>query len=147
MARAMSASASAWAAMADLRSASAARLSSMAEERRAVHALRSSAGVVFAARTVSMRASSSTSRERGIAAISDGCDGKKAVKSGAAILLASHNMAEVERLCDQVLMMRQGRIVDRGTPGALLTRFGRATLEQVFLDIARAPDLAMEAPA
>lgn len=61
-------------------------------------------------------------------------------ETGAAILLASHNMAEVERLCDQVLMMRQGRIVDRGTPADLLTRFGRATLEQVFLDIARAPE-------
>ncbi|MBL8701530.1 MAG: ABC transporter ATP-binding protein [Alphaproteobacteria bacterium] len=59
--------------------------------------------------------------------------------TGATILLASHNMAEVERLCDQVLMMRQGRIVDRGTPAELLARFGRATMEQVFLDIARAP--------
>jgi ABC-2 type transport system ATP-binding protein len=59
--------------------------------------------------------------------------------TGASILLASHNMAEVERLSDQVLMMRQGRIVDRGTPAELLARFGRANLEQVFLDIARAP--------
>jgi len=58
--------------------------------------------------------------------------------SGCAILLASHNMAEVERLCDDVLMMRQGRIVDRGTPAALIGRYGRQTLEQVFLDIARA---------
>ncbi len=57
---------------------------------------------------------------------------------GATILLASHNMAEVERLCDDVLMMKQGRIVDRGAPGALLSRYGRDTLEQVFLDIARA---------
>lgn len=63
--------------------------------------------------------------------------------TGASILLASHNMAEVERLCDQVLMMRQGRIVDRGTPGELLARFGRTTMEQVFLDIARAPEPGM----
>ena len=59
-------------------------------------------------------------------------------RSGAAILLASHNMAEVERLCDQVLMMRAGRIVDRGSPSALLQRYGRARLEDVFLDVARA---------
>jgi len=56
----------------------------------------------------------------------------------ASILLASHNMAEVERLCDTVLMMKAGRIVDRGTPGALIARYGRENLEQVFLDIARA---------
>lgn len=55
----------------------------------------------------------------------------------AAILLASHNMAEVERLCDEVLMMRRGRIVDRGTPKALIARYGRQNLEEVFLDIAR----------
>ena len=59
-------------------------------------------------------------------------------RNGASILLASHNMAEVERLCDQVLMMKQGSIVDRGTPGELIARFGRDTMEQVFLDIARA---------
>jgi ABC-2 type transport system ATP-binding protein len=58
-------------------------------------------------------------------------------ESGAAILLASHNMAEVERLCDNVLMMKQGRIVDRGTPDELIARFGRKDMEQVFLDIAR----------
>lgn len=57
--------------------------------------------------------------------------------NGAAILLASHNMGEVERLCDQVLMMRRGQIVDRGTPAELLSRFGRQNLEEVFLDIAR----------
>ncbi|WP_372400507.1 ABC transporter ATP-binding protein [Azospirillum sp. HJ39] len=61
-------------------------------------------------------------------------------RTGATILLASHNMLEVERLCDGVLMMRQGRIVDRGAPSALLARYGRQTLEEVFLDIARAPD-------
>jgi ABC-2 type transport system ATP-binding protein len=53
------------------------------------------------------------------------------------ILLASHNMAEVERLCDDVLMMKQGRIVDAGAPRALIARYGRANLEEVFLDIAR----------
>lgn len=56
---------------------------------------------------------------------------------GVTILLASHNMSEVERLCDQVLMMKQGRIVDRGTAPALLDKYGRQSLEQVFLDIAR----------
>ncbi|MCC7048426.1 MAG: ABC transporter ATP-binding protein [Alphaproteobacteria bacterium] len=57
--------------------------------------------------------------------------------TGATILLASHNMSEVERLCDQVLMMRAGRIVDRGAPAALIDRYGRQSLEEVFLDIAR----------
>ena len=57
--------------------------------------------------------------------------------SGATILLASHNMSEVERLADQVLMLRRGRLVDQGSPEALLTRYDRTTLEDVFLDIAR----------
>ena len=55
----------------------------------------------------------------------------------ATILLASHNMAEVERLADMVLMMKQGRIVDRGSAADLLARYGRDDLEEVFLDIAR----------
>ena len=58
-------------------------------------------------------------------------------EQGAAILLASHNMGEVERLADEVLMLRKGRIVDRGTPDDLIYRFGRQNLEEVFLDIAR----------
>jgi ABC-2 type transport system ATP-binding protein len=58
-------------------------------------------------------------------------------RTGAAILLASHNMLEVERLCDDVLMMREGRIVDRGAPATLVQRHGRQTMEEVFLDIAR----------
>ena len=58
-------------------------------------------------------------------------------ESGCTILLASHNMGEVERLCSHVLMMKTGRIVDRGTPAELLSRYGRDDLEQVFLDIAR----------
>jgi ABC-2 type transport system ATP-binding protein len=58
-------------------------------------------------------------------------------ETGATILLASHNMSEVERLCDHVLMLKQGRIVDQGSPTELLERYGRDDLEDVFLDIAR----------
>ncbi len=58
-------------------------------------------------------------------------------RTGASILLASHNMGEVERLADQVLMMTKGRIVDRGSPAELLGRYGRTKLEDVFLDVAR----------
>ena len=58
-------------------------------------------------------------------------------KTGATILLASHNMQEVERLCSNVLMLRQGRIVDQGTPQDLLTRYGHDNLDDVFIDIAR----------
>lgn len=58
-------------------------------------------------------------------------------RTGATIVLASHNMTEVERMCDHVLMMKRGRIVDQGSPAALIERFGRATMEEVFLDIAR----------
>jgi ABC-2 type transport system ATP-binding protein len=58
-------------------------------------------------------------------------------RSGAALVLASHNMAEVERLADRVLIMLAGRIVARGRPKAMLAEAGRATLEELFLDIAR----------
>ncbi|HVO01946.1 MAG TPA: ABC transporter ATP-binding protein [Candidatus Cybelea sp.] len=58
-------------------------------------------------------------------------------QTGAAILLASHNMGEVERLADRVLMLRQGKIVDSGSPDDLLFRYSRQNLEEVFLDIAR----------
>ena len=58
-------------------------------------------------------------------------------RTGATILLASHNMLEVERLCRDVLMMKAGRLVDRGAPDALIARYGRQTMEEVFLDIAR----------
>jgi ABC-2 type transport system ATP-binding protein len=58
-------------------------------------------------------------------------------RRNAAILLASHNMAEVERLCDRVLMMKKGQIVDDGSPKQLLSRYGRQNLEEVFLDVAR----------
>ncbi|MGE5515276.1 MAG: ABC transporter ATP-binding protein [Bacteroidota bacterium] len=57
--------------------------------------------------------------------------------TGATIVLASHNMTEVERLCDDVQVLKAGRIVDHGAPAALIQRYGRATLEDVFLDIAR----------
>ena len=58
-------------------------------------------------------------------------------RNGATILLASHNMGEVERLCGRVLMMKAGRIVDDGSPGELVHRYGRSNLEDVFLDVAR----------
>ena len=64
---------------------------------------------------------------------------------GATILLASHNMSEVERLCDRVIMMKTGVIVDDGTPSQLLLRYGRENLEEVFLDIARGRRQANEA--
>jgi ABC-2 type transport system ATP-binding protein len=63
-------------------------------------------------------------------------------QSGAAILLASHNMAEVERLCSNVLMLKGGRMVDQGSPAALLAKYGRDDLEEVFLDIARGRERA-----
>lgn len=53
------------------------------------------------------------------------------------ILLASHNMGEVERLCDRVMMLKQGRLVDDAPPAELLARYGRTNLEDVFLDVAR----------
>ena len=53
------------------------------------------------------------------------------------MLLASHNMGEVERLAHHVLMLRQGQLVDQGSPAQLLARYGRDDLEDVFLDIAR----------
>ncbi|HRD49720.1 MAG: ABC transporter ATP-binding protein [Candidatus Competibacter sp.] len=58
-------------------------------------------------------------------------------RSGATLLLASHNMSEVERLCDQVIMLRAGHIVATGAPRELIHRYGRKDMEEVFLDIAR----------
>ncbi len=55
----------------------------------------------------------------------------------ATVLLASHNMTEVERLCERVIMLKRGRIEDDDTPARLLRRYGRSTLEEVFLDVAR----------
>ena len=65
-------------------------------------------------------------------------------RSGATLLLASHNMGEVERLCSQVMMMKAGLIVDRGSPPELIDRYGRTNLEEVFLHIARAPEFEPE---
>lgn len=59
-------------------------------------------------------------------------------QTGATLIIASHNMAEVERMCDSVLMMKGGRIVHQGSPDELIARFGRESMEEVFLDIARA---------
>lgn len=59
-------------------------------------------------------------------------------QNGTTVVLASHNMREVERLCDHVVILRRGRVVDEGSPQDLIARYGRADMEQVFLDIARA---------
>ena len=58
-------------------------------------------------------------------------------KTNVTILLASHNMNEVERLCDSVMMMKDGTIVDTGKSQELISRHGRKNLEEVFLKIAR----------
>jgi ABC-2 type transport system ATP-binding protein len=55
----------------------------------------------------------------------------------ATILLASHNMLEVERLCDRVIILKRGRIEDDDSPEGIMARYNRATLEDVFLDVAR----------
>ena len=56
------------------------------------------------------------------------------------ILLASHNMSEVERLCDSVIMMRNGKIIDSGTCKDLIQKHGRNNLEETFLKLARSKD-------
>ena len=58
-------------------------------------------------------------------------------KNKVSILLASHNMKEVERLCDQVIMMKEGKIVDKGTCQSLIDKHGRNNLEDTFLKLAR----------
>ena len=58
-------------------------------------------------------------------------------KNKISILLASHTMSEVERLCDKVIMMKEGKIVDRGTCQSLIEKHGRNNLEDTFLKIAR----------
>jgi ABC-2 type transport system ATP-binding protein len=58
-------------------------------------------------------------------------------ENGATILLASHNMLEVERLCDRVIIMKRGRIEDDDSPEQIMARYNRATMEEVFLDVAR----------
>ena len=62
---------------------------------------------------------------------------KYRAERNATILLASHNMNEVERLCDRVIIMKKGRIEGDDTPERLLAHYGRVTLEEVFLDVAR----------
>ena len=61
-------------------------------------------------------------------------------KNNITILLASHNMKEVERLCDTVIIMKKGKIVDRGTCKDLINKHGRDNLEETFLKIARSAD-------
>ena len=58
-------------------------------------------------------------------------------EKGASILLASHNMLEVERLCSSVFMMNEGNIVDRGSPKELIKKHGRKNMEEVFLKLTR----------
>lgn len=58
-------------------------------------------------------------------------------KNNVTILLASHNMSEVERLCDEVIMMKNGSLVDEGTCNQLIKKHGRSNLEETFLKIAR----------
>jgi ABC-2 type transport system ATP-binding protein len=66
-------------------------------------------------------------------------------ESGATVLLASHNMVEVERLCERVIILKKGKIEDDDSPERLLARYGRGTLEEVFLDVARGRRDASEA--
>ncbi len=66
-------------------------------------------------------------------------------ETGATILLASHNMAEVERLCDDVLLLQTGRMFERGSPRELIERFGRDDMEEVFLDMARGRGRGLDA--
>ena len=60
-----------------------------------------------------------------------------ASKKNTTILLASHNMNEVERLCNEVLMMKNGKIIDKGTCNSLINKHGRKNLEETFLKIVR----------
>jgi ABC-2 type transport system ATP-binding protein len=61
-------------------------------------------------------------------------------KNKVTILLASHNMNEVERLCDSIIMMRKGRIIDKGTCKEIIKKHGRNNLEETFLKLARGKD-------
>ena len=60
-----------------------------------------------------------------------------ASKNQSTILLASHNMNEVERLCDEVMMMNNGEIIDQGKSNDLVSKHGRKNLEEFFLKIVR----------
>ena len=61
-------------------------------------------------------------------------------KNKVTILLASHNMGEVERLCDSIIMMKKGKIIDSGTCEELIKKHGRNNLEETFLKLARSKD-------
>ena len=61
-------------------------------------------------------------------------------KNKVTILLASHNMGEVERLCDSIIMMKSGKIIDRGTCKEIIKKHGRNNLEETFLKLARSKD-------
>ena len=61
-------------------------------------------------------------------------------KNKVTVLLASHNMSEVERLCDSIIMMREGKIIDSGTCKELIQKHGRNNLEETFLKLARSKD-------
>ena len=63
----------------------------------------------------------------------------------ATIMLASHNMGEVERLCDDVILLQAGRVFERGSPRELIERFGREDMEEVFLDMARGRGRGLDA--
>ena len=58
-------------------------------------------------------------------------------KTGATFIIASHNMPEVERMCDNVIMMGRGKLIDYGSPKDLIGRYESRSLEQVFLQLAR----------
>ena len=60
-----------------------------------------------------------------------------AKKNNTTILLASHNMSEVERLCENIMMMKQGKIIDEGTCEELIFKHGRLNLEETFLKLVR----------
>ena len=53
------------------------------------------------------------------------------------VLLQTHNMDEVKRLCNSIMMMKDGKIVDNGTPEDLIKKYGQKNLEEVFLEIVR----------
>ena len=61
-------------------------------------------------------------------------------KNNVTILLASHNMNEVEKLCDSIIMMRKGKIIDHGSCHELIKKHGRNNLEETFLKLARSKD-------
>ena len=56
------------------------------------------------------------------------------------ILLASHNMDEVKRLCSSVMMMKSGKIIDQGTPNELIEKHGKKNLKEVFLKLVKTND-------